>query len=143
MRMPKNFFILLVSIVLTMTLNAADIIVDQQKLQEIKTKNKILQDPILHLAGVIEKPESYILKLEARSSQRSQLITAFLDKKTDELYIGSAYDKEGNPITFPKDVNAIREGIAFSYGKKGKDHPGRTLDCCAGRQDYGFKCCRC
>lgn len=103
------------------TLSATDIIVDQHKLQEIKTKNRVLQDPTLHLTGAIEKPGSYILKLEARSPRGSQLVAAVLDKKTSELYIGSAYDKEGMPIAFPKDVQAIKEGVAFSYGNGSKD----------------------
>jgi hypothetical protein len=105
------------------TLNAGDLIVDKAKLQELKIKNKVLQDPVLTLTGAIEKPDSYILKLEARSPQGSQLITAFLDKKTSELYMGSAYDKEGRAITFPTDAKVVKEGVAFSYGKGSKDIP--------------------
>ncbi len=81
----------------------------------------VLQDPVLHIIGAIEKPDSYILKIEARSPRGSQLLTAILDKKTNELYIGSAYDKEGNAIIFPKDAKAIKEGVAFSYGKGSKE----------------------
>jgi len=106
---------------LMITLNAGDPIVDKAKLQGLKTKNRVLQDPVLTIKGAIEKPESYILKLEARSPQGSQLITAFLDKKTSELYIGTAYDKEGKSITFPKDAKVVKEGVAFSYGKGSKD----------------------
>lgn len=116
---------ILLRVIIAMTtvtaLNATDIIIDKVKLKEIKTKNKVLQDPVLHLAGAIEKPDSYILKIEARSPQGSQLITAILDKKTSELYIGSAYDKEGNAIFFPKDAKAIKEGVSFSYGKGSKE----------------------
>ena len=43
--------------------------------------NTVLQDPVLSIKGAIEKPESYILKLEAKSPQGSQNITAFLNKK--------------------------------------------------------------
>jgi len=120
-KMPKALLILLTNIALMSTLNAADIIVDKEKLQEIKTKNMVLQDSVLNIKGAIEKPESYILKLEAKSPRGSQLLTAVLDKKTSELYIGSAYDKEGNMITFPKDAKAIQEGVAFSYGKGSKE----------------------
>lgn len=103
------------------TLNALGPVQDKIKLQEIKMKNKVLQDPVLHVTGAIEKTDSYILKVEARTPQGSQLVPAFLDKKTSDLYIGSAYDKEGNPIVFPKDVRAIKEGISFSYGNGSKD----------------------
>ncbi len=119
--MYRTLLTFVTAITLMTTLSATDLIVDQNKLQEIKTKNVVLQDPVLHITGAIEKPDSYILKLEARSPQGSQLVTAFLDKQTDELYIGSAYDKEGNPIVFPKDTKAIKEGVSFSYGKGSKD----------------------
>lgn len=91
------------------------------KFPELKKMNAVLQDPVLTIKGAIEKPESYILKIEARSPQGSQFITAILDKKTSEIYIGSAYDKEGNAILFPKDVKSIQEGVAFSYGKGSKE----------------------
>ena len=119
--MNKTLFILSTAMMLMITVNAGVPIVDKTKLQELKTKNKILQDPVLSIKGAIEKPDSYVLKLEARSPQGSQLITAFLDKKTSELYIGSAYDKEGKAITFPKDAKVVKEGVAFSYGKGSKD----------------------
>ena len=44
-----------------------------------------------------------------------------LDKKTLEIYIGSGYDKEGRMITFPKDAQTIKEGVAFSYGTGSKE----------------------
>ena len=119
--MNKMLLTLTTAMALMITLNAGDPIVDKAKLQELKTKNRVLQDPVLTIKGAIEKPESYILKLEARSPQGSQLITAFLDKKTSELYIGSAYDKEGKAIIFPKDAKVVKEGVAFSYGKGSKD----------------------
>ena len=119
--MNRILFTLTTTMVLMTTLNAGDFIVDKAKLQELEIKNKVLQDPVLTIKGVIEKPESYILKLEAKSPQGSQLITAFLDKQTNELYIGSAYDKEGKAITFPKDAKVVKEGVAFSYGKGSKD----------------------
>ncbi len=119
--MNRTLLTLVTAIALMSTLSATDLIVDQIKLQEIKTKNVVLQDPVLHMLGAIEKPNSYILKLEARSPQGPQLVSAILDKQTNELYIGSAYNKEGNPIVFPKDTKAIQEGVSFSYGKGSKD----------------------
>lgn len=115
--MNKALSALLAVIVCVLTLGASDVIVDEAKLQALKSTNVVLQDPVLSIKGAIEKPESYILKLEAQSAQGSQFITAYLDKKTDELYIGSAYDKEGNAMVYPQDAKIISEGIAFSYGK--------------------------
>ena len=119
--MNKTLLTLVTAMALMGTLNANNPIVDKAKLQELKTKNRVLQDPVLTIKGAIEKPDSYILKLEAKSPQGSQLISAFLDKKTSELYNGSAYDKDGKAITFPKDAKVVKEGVAFSYGKGSKD----------------------
>jgi len=119
--MNKALLNLAAVITLMTTVNATEPIVDKTKLQEIITKNRVLQDPVLTIKGAIEKPDSYVLKLEAKSPQGSQLITAFLDKKTSELYIGSAYDKEGKAILFPKDAKVVNAGVAFSYGKGKKD----------------------
>ncbi|MDQ7047838.1 MAG: thioredoxin fold domain-containing protein [Sulfurovum sp.] len=119
--MNKSFSILLTAITLMSTLNGVDIIVDKEKLKEIKTKNKLLQDPVFTIKGAIEKPESYILKIVAKSARGSQLINAILNKKTSDIYIGSAYDKEGKIISFPQDAKTIKEGVAFSYGMGSKD----------------------
>jgi len=119
--MNRTLITFVTTITLMTTLNATNLIVNQNKLQEIKTKNRVLQDPVFHMIGAIEKPNSYILKIEARSPRGSQLLNAILDKQTNELYIGSAYDKEGNAILFPKDMQAIKEGVSFSYGKGSKE----------------------
>jgi len=103
------------------TLIATETVVDAEKFPALKKMNAVLTDPALTIKGAIEKPESYILKLEAKSPRGSQNITAFLDKKTSELYIGSAYDKEGKMIEFPKDANIVKAGIAFTYGTGKKE----------------------
>jgi len=119
--MPKTLFIILIQFALIGTLQAIEVMTDKTKLQAIKMKNKVLQDPVLHIKAVIEKPHNYIVKLEARSPRGSQILQAVLDKKSDELYIGAAYEKSGKPIVFPKDKKAISDGVAFSYGKGTKD----------------------
>jgi len=119
--MKRSLLTLATMLLFLSTLQATEVITDQTKLQEIKTKNVVLQDPVLHMIGAIEKPKSYILKIEARSPRGSQLINAILDKQTNELYIGSAYDKNGKPILFPKDAQTIKEGVAFSYGTGSKE----------------------
>ena len=113
--------VIMVLLTFSSALISADIIEDQSKLQDLKKMNAVLQDPVLTIKAAIEKPENYILKIEAKSPQGSQLLTAFLDKKTSELYIGSAFDKEGKDILFPKDAPTIKEGVAFSYGKGKKE----------------------
>ena len=110
------FFLLFLS-----TLQANEIITDKTKLQKLKTKNKVLQDPVLQIKAAIDKPDSYVLKLVATPPRGSQLLTAFLDKKTSELHIGSGYDKDGRPIVLPKDAKTIKEGVAFSYGTGNKE----------------------
>jgi thiol:disulfide interchange protein DsbC len=121
-RIMHKILLSFVSVITLMTtLSATEIITDKTKLQEIKTKNKVLQDPVLEIKGAIEKPDSYILKLVANSPGGSQLLTAFLDKKSSELYIGSGYDKDGRAILFPKDVQTIKKGVAFSNGTGSKE----------------------
>jgi thiol:disulfide interchange protein DsbC len=119
--MKRNAFIMVVAAMLATALYADNVIVDKTKLQEIKAENKILQNPSLNLVGAVEKPGNYLLKLEAKSPRGSQLLTAFLDKKTGELHIGTGYEKDGKPILFPKDADIIKAGVSFSYGKGSKD----------------------
>jgi len=117
--MKKSLFILTLTCI--STLFAAETVVAKNKFSELKKLNAVLQDPVLTIQGAIEKPESYILKIEAKSPKGSQNITAILDKKTSELYIGSAYDKEGKAILFPTDAKIVKEGVAFSYGNGKKE----------------------
>jgi thiol:disulfide interchange protein DsbC len=119
--MLKTLLIILTQVALLMTLNATEIIVDKVKLQELRSKNRVLQDPVLSIKGAIEKDDSYILKLVAKSPRGSENITAFLNKKTAELYIGAAYESTGKPITFPIDGQTVKNGVAFSYGKGSKE----------------------
>lgn len=118
----KNRFILLGATALLATnLFASPTMVDTAKLKELKKMNVVLQDPVLEIKAAIEKPDSYILKLVAKSPRGTQKITAFLNKKTSELYMGSAYSKDGKSITFPKDLKTIKDAVAFSYGTGSKD----------------------
>jgi len=119
--MNKSLLAFVIMPLFLITLQAVEIITDQTKLQEIKTKNKVLQDPVLHMLGAIEKPNSYILKIEARSPRGPQLLSAVLDKQTNELYIGTAYDKDGRAILFPKDAKVIKDAVSFTYGKGSKE----------------------
>jgi len=119
--MKKILYAVLVMAVSMGILNADGTVLDASKFPDLKKMNVVLQDPVLTIKGAIEKPDSYVLKLEAKSPQGAQLITAFLDKKSSELYIGSAYDKEGKQIIFPKDINVVKEGVAFSYGTGKKE----------------------
>jgi thiol:disulfide interchange protein DsbC len=119
--MKRSLLIFTTFLLFLNTLHATEIITDPTKLQEIKIKNKVLQDPVLYMLGAIESPNNYILKIEARSPRGSQLLNAILDKKTSELYIGTAYDKEGKMIMLPKDAQAITEAVSFSYGQGSKE----------------------
>ncbi|SFZ98496.1 Thiol:disulfide interchange protein DsbC [hydrothermal vent metagenome] len=118
----KNKLILLGTTALLATnIFASQTFVDASKLQELKKMNAVFQDPVLSIQGAIEKPDSYIVKLVAKTPRGSQNITAILNKKTSELYIGSAYDKNGKSITYPKDANIVKDGVAFTYGTGSKE----------------------
>jgi len=95
---------------------AGEVFIPEDRYSELRKMNVVLSDPALTIRAVIEKPESYVLKLEARSRNGGQFITAYLDKSSSELYMGSAYDKTGNTLLFPFNEKYVKEGISFSYG---------------------------
>ena len=112
---------LAVLVLLLQAVQAEDKTVDKAKLAALKMMNAVLQDPVLTIAAAIEKPDSYVLKLIATSPQGSQMMTGYLMKATSELYLGQGYMKDGHPIFFPRDADAIKNGVAFSYGKGSKE----------------------
>ncbi len=102
-------------------LHAEDKVLDPSQYDSIKKMNAVLGDPVLSIEGVLEKPETYVLKLMAKSPQGSQLLFAYLDKSSHNLYMGTGYIQDGHPLLFPKDTKAIKEGVSFSYGKGKKE----------------------
>ena len=119
--MKQILFILFVAITSMNILSAADKMVNAEKLPELAKMNAVLQDPALTILGAIEKPETYVLKLIAKSPQGSQLMLGYLDKSTSALYLGMGYMKDGHPIIYPQDANAIKEGVYFTYGTGSKE----------------------
>ncbi len=103
------------------SMNAADVKLDTAKLKEIRATTKVLQSPALTIRDGIDKDSVYFLKLEAKSQRGSQMITAFVDKKTGAVYFGNGVDKEGKPMAFPKEAQVIKDGISFSYGTGKKE----------------------
>jgi thiol:disulfide interchange protein DsbC len=106
---------------LVQTASAEEKMLAESQFGKIGQMNVVLQDPALQIIGVVDKPDSYVVRLEAKSSMGVQRFTAILDKQSSELYIGSAYDKTGHMIDFPKDMNVVKEGVAFSYGTGKKE----------------------
>ena len=119
--MKKMLLLLSIVFTLTATLQAEDKVLDKTKFDEIKKLNAVLEDPVLSIVGVIEQAETYVLKLIVNSQQGSQMIIAYLDKSSSNLYMGTAYIKDGHPILFPKNEKAIKEGVSFSYGTGSKE----------------------
>jgi len=119
--MKKVIAVLAVIMVLIQVVQAEDKMVEKSKLPELKKMNAVLQDPVLTIAGAIEKPDSYVLKLIAKSPQGSQMMMGYLMKTTSELYLGQGYIKDGHPILFPRDTDAIKNGVAFTYGTGNKE----------------------
>ena len=100
---------------------AAETFLSEGEFVALKKMNVVLTDPSLEIVGAIERPESYVLKLEARSPNGGQFITAFLDKSSSELYMGSAYDKKGAALGFPLMADNVTKGVSFSYGTGKKE----------------------
>lgn len=120
--MKKKLLIasMLVSI-MTVAVKAVEIKLDAVKLNEIKSSNKILQKSHLQIESGIDKGSIYFLKVKAVSKRGSTLFETFVDKQTGFVYFGSAFDKEGKQLIFPKDISVIKEGVVFSYGTGSKD----------------------
>ena len=119
--MKKILLALSVTVTLLSTLCATDKMVDASKLTELKKMNAVLQDPALTILGAIDRPETYVLKLVAKSPQGSQLMLGYLNKATSELYLGMGYIKDGHPLVYPQDTTAIKEGVYFTYGTGSKE----------------------
>lgn len=102
-------------------MNAGEAKLDLVQLKEIGKSVKILNKPNLKIISGIDRGSIYFLKVKAISKRGNRVFDTFVDKQTGFVYFGSAYDKEGNPIMFPKDAKVIKEGVAFSYGTGKKE----------------------
>jgi thiol:disulfide interchange protein DsbC len=94
---------------------------DKATLSKIEKETKIFQLPNLTVADGIDKGDFYFLKVRVTSPRGSQLHNSYLDKQTGMVYVGEAYDKEGNLLVFPKEKKVVDEGVAFSYGNGKKE----------------------
>jgi thiol:disulfide interchange protein DsbC len=103
------------------SISAKDKILESAQLKEITKSVKVLNKDNLEVTRGIEKEEIYLLKVKAVSKRGSRTYDTFIDKKSGNVYFGSAYDKEGQQIMFPKDPNVIKEGVVFSYGEGKKE----------------------
>lgn len=113
--------IALFTVVMATVVNASDIKMNAVQLKEIKASNKVLQQPHLQIENGIDKGSIYFLKVKALSQRGSRIFETFVDKQTGFVYFGSAYDKDGQQLIFPKDPKVIKEGVAFSYGNGKKE----------------------
>lgn len=100
------------------------IITDKNVLNKLKGFNKSLSSDIILISGAIEREDDYILKIETKPSlknPKSTVFIGFLNKKTHEIIIGSAFSEDGTGVGFPKNINTIKEGASFTIGE-GKEH---------------------
>jgi len=115
--MKKNLLISTISI-LTMITQVGATEIDTNK---IRSMNKILQDPSLTIRDVLDRGDTYFVRIEAKSKRGSRVLTAFVDKNTSSVYFGNGFDKDGSLITFPADPTIVKDGISFSYGNGKKE----------------------
>ena len=114
--MKKNILAIGLMLAVVLSAGTAETKLDAAKLKEIKASSKVLKKPNLTIERGIDTGDIYFLKVKASSQRGSRIFDTFVDKKTGMVYFGSAYDKEGKPVTFPKDPKIIEEGVVFSYG---------------------------
>ena len=120
--MNKRLWVIsLLIAVISTGLSASDKKLNVEQLKEIKALSKVLQQPNIQIESGIDKGSIYFLKVKASSPRGGRIFETFVDKQTGMTYFGSAYDKEGKQLMFPKDVKVIKEGVVFSYGTGKKD----------------------
>jgi len=121
-KMTKKFWVgSLLFIMMMSGVCAEEVKLDAERLQEIKSANAILQDPVLSIKEGIDKGSTYFLKLKATTPRGSQIVYAFLEKATGTIIFGNGYGKDGKALVFPKDAASITGGVAFSYGSGSKE----------------------
>ncbi|MEA1879681.1 MAG: thioredoxin fold domain-containing protein [Campylobacterota bacterium] len=114
----------LLTMLLSISAFAEDIILTTEKLNEIKKTTRTLNSSSIQVKEGIDKGSYYFLKLNIKKKRGSRISYAFLEKESGALYMGTRYEKNGRKMTFPmtqKAIATIKKGISFSYGKGTKD----------------------
>jgi len=101
--------------------NAAEVITDRVKLDEIKNLSKVFLNPALEIKAAIDKDSVYFVKCEGKSQHGLQRVMAFVDKKTGAVYFGNGVDRDGELLEFPSDAKVVKDGVSFSYGSGKKE----------------------
>jgi len=94
--------------------------ITQDKINEF-SKTSIFKTSGLKIIKGEEQENIYLLKIEAKiANNQVRQFDAVIDKKTENLYIGDAFNKEGIKIKFPIDMKTVKEAVAFTYGTGAK-----------------------
>jgi thiol:disulfide interchange protein DsbC len=101
--------------------NTEDKELSAEKLKEIRSSSKSLQNPMLTIKKGKDLKRVYFLQLEANGPRGSRRLEGFVDKTTGALYLGGGYDKDGNKFTFPANLKVVKDAVAFTYGSGSKD----------------------
>jgi thiol:disulfide interchange protein DsbC len=118
--MTKRFFAILIAIIALGSLLSAETKLDRATLNKITESSAVLKGGGITLKEGIDLGTVYFLKLESSGQRGTRISFAFYDKQSGALYEGRGFDKNGQPYIFPKDVQTIKDGIAFSYGTGSK-----------------------
>jgi len=86
---------------------------NSSEIQKVLSNNKILSKIAPYVKKGYDNGKYYIFKLPVRGNP-----TAYITKNGD-TFIGIGFDKNGKQMKMPIDINIIKKGIAFSFGKKG------------------------
>jgi thiol:disulfide interchange protein DsbC len=105
----------------TLILQASSIELNKKQLLDLKKLNKVLNKPSISIIKGIDHGTYYLLKMIQRKKKGSKELTAFLEKSSGTLYVGSRYNVNGFKSKFPVNKELIKKGISFSYGSGKKD----------------------
>ncbi len=119
--MKKKFLLpLLMAAGLSTSLFAEQAKLDASTLDKLKENSLVLKQSNITLKEGIDLGTVYFLKLENQTQRGSMISFAFYDKQSGAIYEGRGFDKDGKQFVFPKDIQAIKDGICFSYGSGSK-----------------------
>ena len=108
----------------TVAIYAKTVPLSEAKLKAFKSSIKALESPTLTILEGIDEGETYFLKLQYQKLTKKKILYAFIDKKTEQVYVGTRYEKDGTPSVFPKTSKAIAEikkGVFFTFGTGKKE----------------------
>jgi len=105
----------------------------QEQLTNIKDKTPLFKNKNITITKGYDRSDVGLYQLETvfKTPRGSSVIPAYLDKKTNVIFVGSAYLPNGEKLSMPVERKTIDNGIALTYCpycQKLEKEKGKDLD---------------